>query len=131
MGSIFKMREKSLTLMEIIVSLTILSITMVGLLNVFISAKRHSLRSRSLVSASKLAKHFLDPLQMQVRQDQWYPTCNSANCLCTNGASGCPGNYSQSVGIGGNMTYAPNYSISDITNTTLKKVRVVINWTQH
>ncbi|MDD5155341.1 MAG: prepilin-type N-terminal cleavage/methylation domain-containing protein [Candidatus Omnitrophica bacterium] len=125
------MNRKALTLMEIIVSLTILSITMVGLLNVFISAKKHSLRNRSRVSASELAKYFLDPLQMQVRQDQWYPSCNSSNCLCTNGASGCPGNYSQSVGVSGNMTYVPNYSISDISGTTLKKVQLTINWTQH
>jgi prepilin-type N-terminal cleavage/methylation domain-containing protein len=137
------MNKRALTLMEIIVSLTILSITMAGLLNVFISAKKHSLRSRSRVSAGELAKYFLDPLHMQVRQDQW-----GSNCLSSNPTSGCP--TAQSIG---NMTYTPFYcmdcSDSDtvcinkcktnpsattyhggtVEGTTLRRVRVDITWT--
>lgn len=119
--------------MEIIVSLTILSITMAGLLNVFISAKKHSLRSRSRVSAGELAKYFVDPLQMSVTilerslgaQNGWGQTYNCLNnCSSSSLPSGCP-----SVQIIGNMTYTPNYTINDVTGTELKRVKVDITWT--
>lgn len=109
--------------MEIIVSLTILSITMVGLLNVFISAKKHSLLNRSRVSASELAKYFLDPLQMQVRQDQW-----GSNCLSSNPPSGCPSN--QTIA---NITYNVTYAINNVTETeptALRRVIANITWFQ-
>ncbi len=117
--------------MEIIVSLTILSLTMAGLLSVFISAKKHSLRSRSRVSAGQLGKYFLDPLYMKVRQDQWN---NTSNCIGPNtDKSGCPG--AQNVG---NMLYTPAYTIDNVTGTgiigdcvakdCLRRVEVDIQW---
>lgn len=121
--------------MEIIVSLTILSITMAGLLNVFISVRKHSLRSRSRVSAGELAKYFMDPLQMSVTmlerslgaQNGWGQTYNCLND-CLNGSlpSGCPS--AQTVG---NMTYTPAYTIDAVTGTQLKRVKVAITWTTH
>jgi len=131
--------------MEIIVSLTILSITMAGLLNVFISAKKHSLLNRSRVSAGELGKYFMDPLQMQVRQDQW-----GNNCISSNPTSGC----SNSVVRVNNIDFTPFYcmdcSDSDtvcinkcktnplattyhggtVEGTTLRRVRVDITWSQ-
>lgn len=104
-------------------SLTILSITMVGLLNVFMSAKRHSFRSRSRMSASELAKYFVDPLQMQVRQDTWN---NTDNCIGPSATSGCP-----SAQTLANMTYTPAYTINDVVGTTLRRVKVDITWTSH
>ena len=124
--------------MEIIVSLTILSLTMAGLLSVFISAKKHSLRSRSRVSAGQLGKYFLDPLQMSVTmlertagaQNGWGQV---NNCLSSNPTSGCPG--AQNVG---NMLYTPTYTIDNVTGTgiignclandCLRRVEVDIQW---
>jgi hypothetical protein len=121
--------------MEIIVSLTILSVTMAGLLNVFISAKKHSFRSRSRVSAGELGKYFLDPLHMQVRQDQWG---SSSNCLSSNPTcpSCCPS--AQTIS---NITYTPAYNITNVVGTgtvgdcvandCLRRVKVDITWTTH
>ncbi len=108
--------------MEIIVALVILSLTMVGMLNVFISAKKYSLLSRSRVTAGQLGKYFIDPLQMQVRQDTWN---NTNNCIGPNATSGCP----SAKGVG-TITYTPNYTINGVTGTTLRRVKVDVSWTQ-
>lgn len=115
--------------MEIIVSLVILSITMAGLLNVFISAKKHSFRSRSRVSAGELGKYFLDPLQMDVTMQERTAGAQNGwgqvnNCLSSNPTSGCPS--AQTVG---NMPYTPAYTIDTVTETQLKRVKVAITWT--
>jgi Tfp pilus assembly protein PilV len=128
------MDRKAITLMEIVVALVILSLTMAGLLNVFIAAKSHGLRSRTLISASELGKYFLDPLQMQVRQDQW-----GSNCLST--GSNCPG--AQTItNYGSTLTYTPTYTITNVVGTgqvgnctetgpatdCLRRVKISISW---
>ena len=132
------MNKKALTLMEIIVSMTILTVVMAGLLNFFVSAKKHTAYSRSRVSAAELGRYFLDPLQMQVRQDQWgtpYPSYSAgSNCLWSSPTSGCPG--SQTIN---NITFIPTYCIDGcndptthtIPGTTLRRVKVVISWSEH
>ena len=65
------MNKKGLSLVEILVSLVIMGLVMVGLVNIFISGKRWTLHSRSRITAGELGRYFLDPLQMDVRQDTW------------------------------------------------------------
>lgn len=110
------MHKKGLTLLEILISTLILAITMTGLANLFFSAKRYILRSRSRMAAGELGKYFLDPLQMDIRQDKW-----GSNCL--KGATGCP--TAQTLN---NITYTPAYELSDVPGTTLRKAKVTISW---
>lgn len=132
--------------MEIIVSMTILTVVMAGLLNFFISAKKQTHYSRSRVTAAELGRYFLDPLQMQVRQDQWGSNCLSAGCSNAGclGLGGCPS--AQTIN---NIPFSPAYcfdcccpypvpsgctethACSYITGTTLKRVRVVISWSEY
>lgn len=106
-----------LTLLEILVSTLILALVMTGLANIFVAGKRHILRSRSRMTGGELGKYFLEPLQMDVRQDQW-----GSNCL-SNGTN-CP----DSQEING-ITYTPNYTrTSNFPITNINKVKVDITW---
>lgn len=67
-----QMKKRSgLTLLEIIISIIILSVTMIGLASIFISGKRYILHARARMGGGELGKFFLDPLQADVREDTW------------------------------------------------------------
>jgi len=113
------MPKKGLSLIEIIVSLVIMSITMVGLVNIFISARRHILHARTRMTGGELGKYFLDPLQMEVRQDTWdnnslsvRPPYNGTNQTIER------------------INYRPIYNITSVNNTTLRRVVVDIVWNE-
>lgn len=114
------------TLLEVTVSIIILSIVISGLVNVFISGKRWILHSRSRMTAGELGKYFLDPLQMQVRQDIW----NTTSCLGTGNLTNCP-NQTAGTGQGLDRNYTAYYNVtpgSPLSNIT--KVKVNITWNE-
>jgi Tfp pilus assembly protein PilV len=116
---LFKARSsKGLTLMEIIIATLIFALVMAGLVNLFMAAKRLTLHARSRMQASELGKQFLDPLQMQVRQDQW-----GANCLGT-------GVCAPAVWVLAPITYNAAYVVTGVAGTTLRRVDVTINWNE-
>lgn len=107
--------------MEIIVATLIFSLVMTGLVNLFITGKRYILHSRSRMTGAEVGRYFLDPLQMNVRQDTW--------------GNATSNNLTPSTYLGVNQTldainYTSNYTISNVTNTTLRKAKVQINWTE-
>ena len=65
------MFKKAFTLVEVIVSLVIFAITMVGITNLLIYSKRQTGQAYSRMVEGELAKYFLDRLQMHVREDTW------------------------------------------------------------
>ena len=68
------MRNKSgFTLIEILVSSVIFALVIVGLLSVFSSGNKHIVHARERMTSSELGKFFIDPLQKNVRQDEWVP----------------------------------------------------------
>ena len=118
-GDFLDMPKKGLTLIEILVSAIILALVMTGLVGIFIGGKRHILHSRSRMTAAELGKYFLEPLQMEVRQDTW-----STNCL---GGSACPPTTPQTLD---NIQYNATYNTSAVAGTTVRRARVSINWTE-
>lgn len=113
------MREKGLSLLEIIVAAVIMSLMITGLANIFIAGKRHAIHTRSRMIGGELGRSFLDPLQMDVRQDQW-----GSNCLSS--LTGCPGTET----IDG-ITYTPNYTITnDSPIPNVNKVEIDITWNE-
>lgn len=119
------MHKKGLTLLEILISTLILALVMTGMVNLFISGKKWILHARSRMTGGELGKSFLDPLQMQVRQDQW-----GNNCLSTGTQANCP---DQAAGKaqGLDRDYTAHYTVtpnSPVTN--LNKVKVAISWTE-
>jgi len=111
------MHKKGLTLLEILVASIILAIVTAGLANIFVVGKRYILRSRSRMAGGELGRVFLDPLQMDVRQDLW-----GSNCLSS--GIGCPG-----TEVLSGITYAPTYDITpNSPAANLNKVKLTIEW---
>ena len=122
-GDFIDMPKKGLSLIEILVAAIILALVMTGLANTFIAAKRHILHSRLRMTAAELGKYFLEPLQMQVRQDEW----GTANCLsqanCLDETAG--------PAEGLDRDYTAHYTITpDRPISNLNRVRVDITWTE-
>lgn len=125
------MNKKGLTLVEILVSSLILALIMIGLANLFVAGKRHILHSRSRMAGGELEKFFLEPLQMNVRQDQW-----GGNCLSTNGVNppGC--NTAAWIDPSSGIQYTPQYQIGgllvDFLNPLgrLRRVILTLNWNE-
>ncbi|MCM8757824.1 MAG: prepilin-type N-terminal cleavage/methylation domain-containing protein [Candidatus Omnitrophica bacterium] len=68
------MKKNALTLIEVVVSLVILSITIAGTSNLFVSARRYIRHSRCRIQAVNLARYILDSFPLNVRQDAWVIT---------------------------------------------------------
>jgi len=115
---------RGFTLLEIIVSTVILALVIAGMANIFVVGKRRIVSARSKIQGAELGRLFLDPLQGQVRQDQWGSNCLSNNTSC-----------SQQPQPLDNINYTPAYNISTISvgvgNTLLlRKVKVTITWNE-
>jgi prepilin-type N-terminal cleavage/methylation domain-containing protein len=118
------MKRKGLTLMEIIVSVVILALVVTGLINIFIAGRRHILHTRLRMTATELGRYFLDPLQMQVRQDTWN---DLANCL---GTGNCP-NQTAGPAEGLDRNFTANYTANvSYLGTNLTKIRANITWNE-
>jgi prepilin-type N-terminal cleavage/methylation domain-containing protein len=117
------MNKRALTLLEILVSITILSITMTGMLNVFTSTTRQSRHSRSRLTAAELIRTLVDVLHMDVRQDQW-----GTNCL-SGFAGSCP---SAALTVTpGDISYTPSVTCDGIAgSTTLRRVTATLTWNE-
>ena len=115
------MHKKGLTLLEILIAAVIFSLVIMGLASVFLAGKRHLRHSRGRIVASGMGQYVLDPLQMQVRQDQW-----SANCLGEGiNCSGIEGSWSID-----NMPYTTATAWTKIAGTGLRKITTRVNWTE-
>jgi prepilin-type N-terminal cleavage/methylation domain-containing protein len=110
------------TLIEILISVLIMSLLMAGLVSVFIAGKRHILHNRSKLEAAELGGFFLAPLQSDVRQDQW-----NSNCVGSN--TGCPASPTNDVTID-KITYKPTIAVSTNFSGTLSKVKLTITWNE-
>ena len=87
-----------LTLLEIIISMLIFSLIMLGLINVFVAGKRIILSSRAQMTAAELARYALGNLSMQISQASWGNNCLSNFTKCSP--------YSQTID---NLVYAVSY----------------------
>jgi prepilin-type N-terminal cleavage/methylation domain-containing protein len=130
------MRKKGLTLLEIVIATLILSLVMTGVANLFITAKRYLIHSRSRMAGGELGKLFLEPLQSGVRQDTWSEPDNpldQGTKYCDDNPAhpqhpNCPSATSRLID---NITYTTKYKI-DRGNplTHLTKVKLEVNWNE-
>jgi len=128
------MIKKGVTILEVIIALVILVLVIGGLVNIFISSQRWLIHARVRMQGGELGKRYLDPLQMEVRQDQWTA---DTSCLTGNGGTNCNmATWSDASGI----TYTPGYDIDpidpsgvvDLVNYPLghlRRVRLTLDWT--
>ncbi|MFA5357155.1 MAG: prepilin-type N-terminal cleavage/methylation domain-containing protein [Candidatus Omnitrophota bacterium] len=116
------MNKNGVSLVEVLIAALILSLVLSSLAYVFIAGRRHIAHSRLRAQAIELARYYLTPLQMQVRQDEW-----SANCLGSN--TGCSG-LVNSTNIS-NVTYIPDITVYlNASGTHLSKVLLNISWNE-
>ncbi len=114
-------KKSGVTFIELLVSSVILALTLMSLLNVFSATRRLVSISDSRMSVAEIGKFVLDPLQMQVRQDQW-----GANCLST--GVGCLPN----IVANQNKDYNVAYTVTNnqpIAN--VNRVRIDVSWTEN
>ena len=107
------LNKKGVSLLEIIISAVIVAMVVTGVVGVFVSGRKLIVHSRNRISAAELGKKFIDPIQAQVRQDQW-----GTNSL-TNGStiSGSSGSF--------NYSYV---SSALAAPSTARKVITTITW---
>lgn len=119
------MNKKALSLLEIIISAVILAIIMGGLANIFMSGKRYMMHNRYRMTGGELGKHFMDPLQMDVRQDQW-----GNNCLSGNTAD-CTARFGNWLDPSDKTDYRATYVTSNVDpSMKLRKAVVTIKWNE-
>lgn len=119
--------QKAITLMEILVSLVLMSVVLVTLSNVFISAKAGLKHSGADISAGILGRLVLDPLQKQVRQDTWDLPNNTLSVENPHWYGNDTVNNIKFVYRGNisNVTLADN-----VTNTGLRRVILKVQWNE-
>ena len=125
MVEIVKAQYKGFTLVEILVATILLALTVGGIANVFVASKRYIMHARLRMSGGEMGKYFLDPLQMNVRQDQWdtAEANAAANCLNSTPSAGCPA---------AQAGYTPGYTVTDVAGTGgLRRVQLQVNWTEN
>jgi len=110
-----------MTLLEIIIAMIIISLVVAGLAGVFVAGKRHLLHSRERIVSSELGKLFMDPFQLDVRQDTWDQAGNKLNVAAGVALE------AQKIN---NTDYSAAYDVTEVSGTDLRRVIVNVNWTE-
>lgn len=125
--------RKSLSLLEILISLVIFSLVMAGLTGIFIAGKKHVLHSRSRIAAAAIGQLFLDPLKIYVRQDTWDTSTNylvpgTYYCDGVAGHTQLPNCPILSDRTLDGIEYTATYTVSVFQG--MRKVTTAIHWTE-
>lgn len=104
--------------MEIIISTFLMVLILSGLIHVFVAGRRYIVYNRNRIAGAQISRVFLDPLQMDVNQSEWANNCLGSGQNCTGEQT-----------IGG-VRYFPDYSIATVAGTSLRRVRLNINWNE-
>ncbi len=117
-----KNNKSGISLLEIVISMMLLSLVLIGLANVFVASGGYMKHSRSRISASQLSSVFVEPLQNEVRQSDWDGGSNNLSVGVRNEAV---------VNIGG-VDYSPTYNITNMGMgaNALRRVQIRIRWNE-
>ncbi|MFH1190906.1 MAG: prepilin-type N-terminal cleavage/methylation domain-containing protein [Candidatus Omnitrophota bacterium] len=121
------MRKKNgFSLIEVLVSAVVFSLVMLGMVSVFISAKRFMSHARERMVSAEIGKFFIDPLQMDVKFENW----GQAGNILTSGGSGVPQR------ING-VDFSGTHAVTAVPDATpldpydnLRRVITTISWTE-
>jgi prepilin-type N-terminal cleavage/methylation domain-containing protein len=113
-------KKRGFSIVEVLVSAVIFSLVMVGLMSVFIAGNNHIVHARERMTSVQLGKFFIDPLQMNVRQDTW----GAGNELAVDGTR------SGVTQIINNRSFTESHVVSAVTGTDLRRVTSTISWTE-
>ena len=116
-------KQTGFTLVEVVVSMVVFALVVVGLSSVFMAGGKLIIHNRERMTSAQLGKFFLDPLQVNVRQDHWLDV-GPANGLALGGPwSGV----TQSIN---NRTFTEVHTVSTVGTTVLRRVITTIHWTE-
>lgn len=129
------MGKRALSLIEILVSIIVLALVVTGLTQVFLSARKFSIHSRSRATAMQLGKFMLDylPVYTNATATGWNATTSAINITAPSrycgGAleqiTGCPPEANRTID---NTVYTAQYNITDTGN--VRKVTLNIFWNE-
>jgi Tfp pilus assembly protein PilW len=114
-------KKTGISLVEILVSMVLLSLVMIGLVNVFITSKRLLIRGQAKITALEMSRLFVDPLNNQVRQDTWNQAGNDLRLGVRSGTSQ----------IINGINYTSTYNVTDVPcplSVNLRRVKVDMRW---
>lgn len=131
-------RNRGFSLVEIIVATIILSLTILGLLGVFVAGNNWVVHFRERSTSAELGKLFVDPLQMDVREDTWTSgvagnALTAGDTYCDNDAGhtqnkNCPTQEQRTVNA---KEFTTGYRITaDSPAAKLRKVTTIIRWSE-
>ncbi len=113
-------RQAGFTLVEVVVSLIVFSLVIVGLSGVFIAGGKLILHNRERMVSAQLGKFFLDPLQAYVRQNTWNQAGNELMIGVRAGAA-------QNIN---NRSFSEVHIVTAVPSTDLRRVITIISWTE-
>ena len=108
------------SLVEVIVATIILSLIMLGMLSVFVAGNKLIIHNRENMTSSELGRFFIDPMQLDVRQDTWDQPGNTLNLLAVPVVL-APQNVN-------NRNFSASYTTSAVAGTNLRRLTTTITW---
>jgi len=121
--------------LEIIVSMVILCLVVLGMTSVFVSGKKLIIHTGGRVTASEIGKLFIEPLQSYVRQSDWAAGALKVDkTYCGDAVAGyspnafadiCPGQNDRTLN---NTVFSSRYDVESIAGTDLRRVVTKITW---
>ena len=136
------LNKRSSTLFEIIVSVIIFALVMAGMVSVFVAGKRNVMHARERITSSEIAKLFIEPLQLYVRQSDWDTATNGLKWVAGNYTTYCDSIPAHaglqnpacpSVGterMVNNIDYTAQYEVAKVAGTDLRSAKVKVSWTE-
>jgi len=116
--------KSGFTLVEIIVASVLFALVIAGLLGVFVAGNRHIIHTRERMAGAELGKLFIDPLQIDVRQDTW--NSNPLGSLAILPVSETINNNKFSAAY----TVADSSTDNALAGTDLRRVITTITWNE-
>lgn len=130
-------RHTGFTLVEVVVSVVVFALVIVGLISVFVAGTKHIIHARERMTSVELGKLFIDPLQMDVRQDTWGSgpagnalTLGTTYCDSVGGHTqnkNCPPADQRKVN---NRDFSAEYVTEVVSGTDLRLVTTKISWNE-
>lgn len=115
----------------------IFALVIVGLLSVFVAGTKHIIHARERMTGAEIGKLFIDPLQMDVRQDTW--NLGQASNALTLGTTYCDsiGGHTQNKNCPpaaqrkvNNRDFSAEYVSEVVSGTDLRLVTTKISWNE-
>lgn len=113
--------NRGFTLVEIVVSTVVLSLIIVGMLSIFVAGSKHLIHTRERMTSMELGKFFLDPMQMDVRQDTWDDLGNDLTPVIS----------PVTEQIINNREFSETHTVdANVAGTDLRRVTTTITWNE-